>query len=101
MFILEGENGIILSVKVIPRAAKTALAGVTGNFLRVRIKAPPIDNAANETLCDFLAKTLRVRRGAVNILSGAASRTKRLYIDGIGRSEALDRLGISPLPPVV
>jgi uncharacterized protein (TIGR00251 family) len=92
--VIEENNGIILTVKVIPRAAKTCIAGMGDNALRIRIKAPPVDNAANEALCDFLAAALGVRRGAVNILSGAASRTKRVHIAGIGQSDALKRLGI-------
>lgn len=97
--VIEDNNGIILTVKVIPRAAKTCIAGMGDDAIRIRVKAPPVDNAANEALCDFLAATLGVRRGAVTVLSGAAARTKRVQIAGIGQLEALKRLGIPQLPP--
>jgi uncharacterized protein YggU (UPF0235/DUF167 family) len=50
--------------------------------LAVRLAAPPVDGAANDLLCEFLAKLLGVGRRSVTIRSGETSRIKMLHISG-------------------
>lgn len=70
-----------LNIKVIPRAAKTEMAGeMADGTLKVRVKAVPEDGKANEELCGFLARHYGVARGAVEIVSGATSQRKRVRI---------------------
>jgi len=76
-----------LSVRVIPRAKKTEIAGVRGDALVVRLAAPPVDGAANEALIGFLARTLRVPRGAIRITAGERGRLKRLAIAGVSAEQ--------------
>jgi uncharacterized protein (TIGR00251 family) len=73
---------VILDVRVIPRAAKSEIAGTRDNALLVRLNAPPVDGAANEALIEVIAKALRVPRRNVSIVTGATSRTKRLRVTG-------------------
>ena len=80
-----------LEVRVQPRAARTEIAGAHGGALRVRLQAPPVDGAANEALVAFLAEELGVGRRHVRIVAGAASRTKTVEIDDLGRP-GLDRI---------
>jgi uncharacterized protein YggU (UPF0235/DUF167 family) len=54
----------------VPRAAITALAGRHGDAVKIRIAAPPIDNAANEELIRFLATRLGIPRSAITIKRG-------------------------------
>jgi uncharacterized protein (TIGR00251 family) len=75
--------GVVLAVRVIPRAKKTALGGVRDNALVVRLVAPPVDGAANEALIQFLSTALRIPRRAIHILSGERGRLKRIAIDGV------------------
>jgi uncharacterized protein (TIGR00251 family) len=75
--------GVELSVRAIPRARKTAIAGERGGALVVRVAAPPVEGAANEALIDFFAKALRIPRRAVQILSGERGRHKRIAIAGV------------------
>jgi len=86
-------HGIVLSVRVIPRARKTDVAGVRNDALVVRVAAPPVDDAANEALVEFVASRLRVARRAVRLVAGARGRDKRLAVEGITEAEALARLG--------
>ena len=74
---------ITLDVRVIPRARKTECAGFRDAVLVVRVAAPPVDGAANDTLIDYFAKALHVPRRAIQILSGDRGRQKRLSIDGV------------------
>ncbi len=41
------EGGVTFSVKVVPRASRSEIAGVQGDMLRVRLTAPPVEGAAN------------------------------------------------------
>ena len=71
-----------IDVRVIPRAKKTAIAGVRDNAILIRVAAPPVDDAANDTLIAFLAEILRLRRRSIRIVSGGRGRSKRIAIDG-------------------
>ena len=75
----------ILAVRVTPRSAKPGIGGWrTGpdgrEELEVRVAEAPADGAANEALMKQLAKALGVSRSELSILSGAASRHKRVAI---------------------
>lgn len=70
-------------MRVIPRSRKTGFAGLRDGILVVRLAAPPVDNAANDALLDFLAGIVGVPRRALRLLSGAKSRRKRIAIDGV------------------
>lgn len=48
---------------------------------KIRLNAPPVDGAANDELVKFVAKTLKLPKSSVKIISGHASRLKTLEID--------------------
>ena len=76
----ERPDGLVLSVRVTPRASREAIApGPEGSFA-VRLKAPPVDGAANAALIAFLAKAFGVAKRDVTILSGETGRTKRIAL---------------------
>jgi len=95
MVLKDHPEGIALRVRVIPRSRRTALAGLRGDSLVVKLTAPPVDGAANSALVDFLAEVLGVPVSAVKIVSGANSRDKTLVISRIDVASAAARLGIS------
>jgi uncharacterized protein len=84
-------GAVRFEVRVQPRASRTELAGLHGAALKVRIAAPPVDDAANRALVQFLAECLGVPRRSVRIVAGATGRTKILEVDGVG-PEDLARL---------
>ena len=65
-------------VHVQPRASRTEVVGLHGDAIKIRIKAPPVDGGANRELLRFLAGRLGVSPSAVQLLSGAAGRRKRI-----------------------
>jgi uncharacterized protein (TIGR00251 family) len=70
-------------VKVIPRSAKSELAGeMADGTLKVRIAAPPEKGKANDALCTFLEEHYSVPRSAVTIVSGHSAALKLVRIDG-------------------
>src|SRR5258706_11368622 len=48
--IQSSRGGVIISVRVIPRAGQAGLAGTRGDAILVRLQAPPVDGAANAEL---------------------------------------------------
>jgi uncharacterized protein (TIGR00251 family) len=86
-------GGIVIDVRVIPRAARSAIAGVRGDALLVRLNAPPVDGAANVELIALLAATFHVPQRAIAIVAGETSRRKRVRIAGIDARAAELALG--------
>ena len=72
-----------ITLHIVPRAKATAVAGVHGDALRVRVAAPPAHGAANMELLRFLAERLGVPKGKVRIVAGALGRRKVIEIDGV------------------
>lgn len=85
----------MLSVRVIPRASRSTMAGERDGRLLVRLSAPPVDGAANAALVEFLAEVLGVPRRSLTIVSGATAREKRVAVAGLGVREVLAALGKS------
>ena len=88
-------DAVLLAVRVAPRAARNAIAGVRDGRLLIRTTAPPVDGRANESLRRLLAKTLGVAAGRVTVAGGAATRDKLIRVEGITAAEAEKRLGVT------
>ena len=91
-FIREQPDGVYVSIKLQPRAARNEVAGIIADELKIRITAPPVDNAANEALLRFLAEKLNCSRPAVQMVRGQTSRHKTIRLQGVSVSDALARL---------
>jgi hypothetical protein len=76
-------GGVVLSVRVVPRAARSGLAGTRDGALLVRVTAPPVEGAANAELIEVIARALGVAKRAVSIVSGERGRLKRVRVDGV------------------
>lgn len=87
----EEQGALVFAVRVVPRASKSAVGGEHGGALKVRVAAPPVEGAANEELSRVLAEAFGVAARDVEVLSGHASRAKRVRVRG-GRPEVLARL---------
>src|SRR5271165_6488620 len=83
---------VVFSVRVQPRASKDEIAGTMDGALKIRLRAPAVENRANEALIEFLAALLKTAKSAVRIQSGAQSRSKRVEIRGVTRRQILDLL---------
>jgi len=59
---------------------------VRDGHLLVRLKAKPIEGAANRALLRFLAETLEVPAAALEILRGEGRRNKTLRVRGVSGS---------------
>jgi uncharacterized protein (TIGR00251 family) len=75
---------LTFKARVVPRASVSGIVGEHDGALRVRIAAPPVDNAANEELIRVLARAFKVSRSAVEIAAGHTSKLKQVSVAGIG-----------------
>jgi uncharacterized protein (TIGR00251 family) len=92
-YLHETDDGVILRIKVQPRASRDEVVGVQGDALKVRITAPPVEGAANTHLLTVLAKQLGIPRGRLELRTGSTSRLKSITIQGISAAEVRRRLG--------
>lgn len=86
-------DGVAIALLVQPRASRNELVGTQGEELKVRLTSPPVEGAANRLCCEYFAKLLGVPKGAVELLSGEASRHKRLLVKGVSAAEVEQKLG--------
>lgn len=88
----EREGGTLVRVKVVPRSSKTGLQGVEGDYLKVRLKSPPVEGKANRELMETLAKALGIPKGKVEIVKGHKARTKEVFLTGVKPGDLEDLL---------
>jgi uncharacterized protein (TIGR00251 family) len=83
-FLQSHPDGVLLSLKVQPRASRDELVGAMGNELKLRVTAPPVDAAANEAVVRLVSELLECPRGCVQIVRGQTSRHKKVLLAGLG-----------------
>jgi len=91
-FLRPQSDGIILCVKLQPRAYANEIGEPLGDELRVKVTAAPVDAAANEALMRFLAEVLDCPRSQVNLVRGHTSRHKVLKLYRLSAETVAARL---------
>ena len=89
-FLSVHSDGLLLAVKLQPRASVNEIGEPLGNELRVRVTAPPVDSAANEAVLRLLAERLDCARNQVELVRGHTSRHKVVKLRGL-QSESWSR----------
>jgi hypothetical protein len=80
-----------ITVRVHPRAKRSAITGRLGNAWKLDLAAPPVDGKANEECVRYFAELAGAPRLRVRIVTGASSRNKVVEIEGISQ-EALEEI---------
>jgi uncharacterized protein (TIGR00251 family) len=88
----EVADGIIIRIHLQPRASKTEICGIQGDELKVRVTSPPVDDAANRLCTEFFARSFKIPRSAVTIISGHKSRHKRVHVAAVTLDKISDCL---------
>lgn len=80
------DEGVIVRVRLTPKAARDAVEGVEdtadGPAIKARVRAVPADGQANAALEALIAGWLGVAKGNVQVSAGAKSRVKNVAILG-------------------
>ncbi len=90
--IADTSGGCVISIRVIPRARRSELAGERESSLLIRLAAPPVEGAANDALIAFLSELLDAPKRAVTIVSGERAREKRVRIAGLSAAQVHDKV---------
>ena len=80
--VIKGKTGALLLLAIQPGASRSCVKGLHGDRLKISIKAPPVDGAANLALIEFLSDTLDVSKSRIHVISGETSRQKNLWVEG-------------------
>jgi uncharacterized protein (TIGR00251 family) len=80
-------DGLRVAVQVQPGASRAAVEGLReladgAAVLKVRVGAPPEGGKANGQLVKLLAKSWRVPKSSIRVLTGQAERRKTLLVVG-------------------
>ncbi len=85
-------DGVLLSVKLQPRASANEIGEALGAELRIKVTAPPVDAAANEALLKLLAQQLHCPRNRVDIVRGHTSRHKVIKLYDMAPEAVVEKL---------
>lgn len=73
--------GVEIFLYLQPRASRNKVVALQGEELKISLTAPPVDGAANKACSAFLAKLCGLPKSRVKLISGEASRHKRLLLE--------------------
>jgi uncharacterized protein (TIGR00251 family) len=74
------DDKVIIYVKAQPNSSKNKIAGLYGgDSLKINIKAPAVEGAANKELVKFLSKTFKIPKSDI-IIKGQTSKRKQIIL---------------------
>ena len=79
------KEGIVLEVKVIPRASRNEIVGILDDRLKLKIKSPPLEGRANKEIVNFFSSFLNMPKRDIEILRGTTSSHKSILFYGKGK----------------
>lgn len=93
----EAGGCVRVRVKAQPRAKREELVGAVddgrgGVALKLAVRAPPVEGAANGAIEALLAGLLGVARGQVSVAKGTSGRDKVVEIRGLSRDAVIAAL---------
>lgn len=71
---------MIIKVCIQPNSNENEIVSKENNIFKIKIKAPAIENKANNELIKFLSKEFKIERSLITIKSGKNSKTKLINI---------------------
>jgi hypothetical protein len=92
----ETSDGVIVRVRVRPRASRRGVLRVVAGHLSVGVGAAPEKGRATEEAVRTLARWLGVAASRISIVSGATSRSKKVAITGVSAAEVRGRIAELP-----
>ena len=72
---------LTLTLHIQPGARITAVAGLHGGALKIKVAAPPVEGKANAALSAFLSKVFNVPLRQITVKLGGQGRHKVVEID--------------------
>ena len=69
-----------LYINARPASSRNEIVGIFDDTLKIKVKAPAVEGAANKELVKFLSKQFKVPKSAVTFVSGETSKRKRIRL---------------------
>lgn len=91
-FVTRSKDGVLIETFVQPSAARDVVAGTHGPALKLKVKAPPVNDRANRAVEELVAGVLDLPRARVVVVGGRSSRRKRIAVSGMSEKEVVARL---------
>jgi uncharacterized protein len=85
-------EGTILPVRAQPGARRNEIRGEQDGMLKVCVTQSPEKGKANKAVIELLAKTLKLRKSQIELISGETSHQKRFLIRDITPQELAQKL---------
>ncbi|MGC3991265.1 MAG: DUF167 domain-containing protein [Chthoniobacteraceae bacterium] len=92
-----------LSLQITANARRNEIVGWLGDRLKVKVHAPAVDGKANRELLEFLAETLGVKPGDLEITHGAHAKSKTIRVQSLDEKILREKLAtlVQPPPPLL
>ena len=87
-----GNGTTLLSVRVHPKSRKARHESAQDGVLHVWVAAPAAEGAANKAVLRYLSDLLSLPISGITLVSGAASRSKRIRVQ-LTEEDVKSRLG--------
>ena len=72
-----------INVKVHARSKRESITHQPDGSFKIEVKAPPVDGAANEAICELVAEHFHVHKRDVSVVMGSTNNKKVIEIQGI------------------
>jgi uncharacterized protein len=81
--ITKAEDGAAFAVHIVPKATKNEVVGKHGDALKINLISNTVGGIANDTLVNFIAQKLNIKREKVEIAAGLTSAEKMVVVVGV------------------
>ena len=72
-----------INIKVHARSKRESVTALPDGSFKVEVKAPPVEGAANEAICQLLAEHFKVKKRNVRVVLGSTNNKKVVEVDGL------------------
>jgi uncharacterized protein (TIGR00251 family) len=97
-WVRDGPAGATLRVHARPGASRSGIGGLHGEAIAVRVRARPVEGAANREVLAVLAAALGVSPSALALEAGGGGRQKRVRVEGLDAATVAARLAMYLVP---
>jgi uncharacterized protein (TIGR00251 family) len=87
-----GKDGVLVPVRVKPRARANKIEGVRDGVLLVSVNAPPVEGAANAAILEVLAQALSCAKSTLHVARGEKARDKIICVRQLDLAQVRARL---------